>query len=108
MKLLNTYIKGLGSKVQYGIIRPNFLQHGTTSGRYASRNPNFQNLPRDDERIKQCVTARPGKVFVSADQSQLEPRVFASYSQDKRLMDAFNGASDFYSVVGMEVYDKFD
>jgi DNA polymerase I-like protein with 3'-5' exonuclease and polymerase domains len=107
-KLLNTYIKGMQSRIQYGVIRPNFLQHGTTSGRYASRNPNFQNLPRDDERIKQCVIARPGKVFVSADQSQLEPRVFASYSQDKRLMDAFDGTTDFYSVVGMEVYDKFD
>lgn len=107
-KLLTTYIKGLEERVQYGIIHPSFLQHGTTSGRYSSRNPNFQNLPRDDQRIKDCIVARPGKVFVSADYSQLEPRVFAYYSQDPRLMAAFDGKSDFYSVVGIEVYDKHD
>jgi len=107
-KILNTYVEGIESKVQYGIIQPSFLQHGTTSGRYSSRSPNFQNLPRDDQRVKECIVARPGKVFVSADYSQLEPRVFAYYSQDKRLMDAFDGKSDFYSVVGIEVYDKLD
>lgn len=107
-KILNTYIEGIQERVQYGVIHPSFLQTGTTSGRYSSRNPNFQNLPRDDQRIKECVVARPGKVFVIADQSQLEPRTFASYSQDVRLMAAFDGRSDFYSVVGMGVYNKVD
>lgn len=108
MKILNTYVKGIETRVQYGIIRPRFLQHGTTSGRYSSRDPNFQNLPRDDKRIKACIVARPGKVFVGADYSQLEPRVFAYYSKDPRLLAAFQGDDDFYSVIGMEVYDKFD
>lgn len=107
-KLLNTYVEGIESRLQYGIIRPSFLQHGTTSGRYASRNPNFQNLPRDDKRIKSCITSRPSKVFVGADYSQLEPRVFAYFSKDPRLLEAFNGTDDFYSVIGMEVYDKYD
>lgn len=108
MKLLSTYVEGIEERIAYGVIKPSYLQHGTMTGRYASRNPNFQNLPRDDQRIKECILARPGKVFVSADFSQLEPRTFASYSQDKRLMAAFDGKSDFYSVVGREVYDKYD
>lgn len=107
-KILNTYIKGIQERTQYGIIHPSFLQHGTTSGRYSSRNPNFQNLPRDDKRIKQCIVARPGKMFVGADYSQLEPRVFAYYSKDERLLAAFKGSEDFYSVIGMEVYGKTD
>jgi DNA polymerase-1 len=107
-KILNTYVKGIESRVQYGVIHPSYLQHGTTSGRYSSRNPNFQNLPRDDKRIKQIITARPSKVFVGADYSQLEPRVFAYYSKDQRLLEAFNGTDDFYSTIGMEVYDKYD
>lgn len=107
-KLLNTYIKGIETRIQYGVIQPSYLQHGTTSGRFASRNPNLQNLPRDDQRIKECFVARQGKMFVSADYSQLEPRVFSYYSQDKRLMSAFNGTNDFYSVVGMSVYNKTD
>ncbi len=107
-KLLTTYVKGIEDRTQYGIIHPSFLQHGTTSGRYSSRNPNFQNLPRDDKRIKSCIVARPGKSFVGADYSQLEPRVFAYFSNDERLLAAFKGEDDFYSVIGMEVYDKTD
>lgn len=107
-KLLTTYVEGIEKRVQYGVIRPSFLQHGTTSGRYSSRNPNFQNLPRDDKRIKSCIVTRPGKAFVGADYSQLEPRVFAYYSKDERLLNSFSGATDFYSVIGMEVYEKYD
>lgn len=107
-KILTTYVKGIEQRVQYGIIRPSFLQTGTTSGRYSSRDPNFQNLPRDDKRVKACIVARPGKVFVGADYSQLEPRVFAYFSKDVRLLKAFEGEDDFYSVIGMEVYGKSD
>ena len=108
MKLLSTYVEGIEERMQYGVIQPSFLQHGTSSGRYSSRNPNFQNLPRDDKRIKACIVARPGKVYVGADYSQLEPRVFAYTSKDERLLKAFTEDSDFYSVVGMETYDRFD
>ena len=108
MKLLTTYVDGILERTRYGVIHPQFLQTGTTSGRYSSRNPNFQNLPRDDKRIKACIVSRPGKVFVGADYSQLEPRVFAYYSQDSKILEAFNGETDFYSVIGMEVYDKKD
>ncbi len=108
MKMISTYIEGFEERMIYGTVNPGFLQHGTTSGRYASRNPNLQNLPRDDKRIKACVTARPGKVFVGADMSQLEPRIFAFYSGDERLKAAFDGKTDFYSVLGMEVFGKTD
>lgn len=107
-KLLTTYVEGIQSRMQYGVIYPSFLQAGTSSGRYASRDPNFQNLPRDDKRIKQCTVARPSKVFVGADYSQLEPRVFAYFSGDERLLAVFKTDQDFYSTIGMEVFDKFD
>lgn len=107
-KILSTYINGIEERLQYGVIYPSFLQTGTTSGRYSSRNPNFQNLPRDDKRIKACIISRPGRVFVGADYSQLEPRVFAYFSADKRLISAFDGRTDFYSVIGMEVFGKTD
>lgn len=107
-KLLGTYVEGIQDRLKYGIIYPSFLQHGTTSGRYSSRYPNFQNLPRTDKRIKSCVVARPGKVFVGADQSQLEPRCFASTSQDPTLMACFAKGEDFYSVVGVPIFEKFE
>jgi DNA polymerase I-like protein with 3'-5' exonuclease and polymerase domains len=108
LKLLNTYVIGIQQRMVYNVIRPSFLQHGTTSGRYSSKNPNFQNLPRDDKRIKSCIVARPGKVFIGSDYSQLEPRVFASFSKDIRLLDCFKSGNDFYSTIGMEVFDKYD
>lgn len=107
-KLLSTYVLGIEESLQYGIIRPSFLQHGTTSGRYSSRDPNFTNLPRDDKRIKSCIVARHGKVFVGADFEQIEPRIFASLSGDERLLNCFRNGEDFYSVIGMEVFNITD
>lgn len=69
---------------------------------------NCQNIPRDDTRVKACIVSRPGKVFVGADYSQLEPRVFASVSQDPDLLNCFAEGKDFYSVVGIPVYKRFD
>lgn len=103
-KILTTYVIGIQNRVRYGVIRPEFKQIGTTSGRYSSKNPNFQNLPRDDKRVKACIIARPGKVFVGADYSQLEPRTFASLSGDKSLKECFAAGFDFYSVVGLPVF----
>lgn len=103
-KILETYVEGIQRRMQYGIIRPGFKQHGTTSGRYSSNNPNFQNLPRDDKRVKACLVSRPGKSFVGADQEQLEPRVFASQSGDVRLQKCFADGDDFYSVIGVNTF----
>ncbi len=105
-KMLNTYVLGIQSRMRYNIIRPSFLQHGTTSGRYSSKAPNFQNLPRGDKRVKSCIVSRPGKVFIGADYSQLEPRVFASIAQDKALMECFAKGEDFYSVIGASIFEK--
>jgi DNA polymerase-1 len=105
-KILNTYVIGIGERQQYGIIHPSFLQHGTTSGRYSSKNPNFQNLPRNDKRVKSCIIARDGKVFVGADYAQLEPRVFASIAEDDNLINCFSEGKDFYSVVGAPIFGK--
>lgn len=109
-KMLNTYVIGIQDRMKYGIIHPSFLQHGTTSGRYSSRSPNFQNLPRDDKQVKSCIVPRDGKVFVAADYSQLEPRVFASFAQDDMLLLSFakGDKEDFYSVIGISVFNKWD
>ena len=105
-KILSTYVEGIESRMKYNTIQPSFLQHGTTSGRYSSRNPNFQNLPREDKRVKSCIVSRPGKVFVGADYSQLEPRVFASLSGDEKLQGCFASGDDFYSTIGVEVFGR--
>jgi DNA polymerase I-like protein with 3'-5' exonuclease and polymerase domains len=106
--ILTTYVQGIQQRVHYGNIYPRFNQTGTTSGRYSSSDPNFQNLPRTDKRVKSCIIARPGEVFVGADYSQLEPRVFASLSKDERLIKCFADGDDFYSVVGAPIFGISD
>lgn len=107
-KLLSTYIVAIREQTQYGIIRPQFNQAGTTSGRYSSKKPNFQNLPRDDKRVKSCIVSRPNRSFVGADFSQLEPRIFASFSEDLQLLACFAEGHDFYSVIGSRTFNKYD
>lgn len=107
-KLLNTYVSGIMERIRYGVINPSFLQTGTSGTRYSSRDPNFQNLPRDDKRIKSCVIARPGKIFIGADYSQLEPRVFTAMSQDPILLEAYAKGEDFYSAIAIPVFGKDD
>lgn len=107
-KLLTTYAIGIQEKIEYGIIHPSFLQCATTGNRLSSRGPNFQNLPRDDKRIKALIIARPGKVFVGGDQEQIEPRVFASFSGDERLLACFAAGQDVYSVIGISTFDKHE
>lgn len=107
-KLLTTYVEGILEKVEYGVIRPRFNQIGTRGTRYSSSAPNFQNLPREDKRIKACMIARPGRIFVGADSSQIEARVFAIFSGDKELVECFSRGEDLYSVIGMRVFGKTD
>ena len=68
-KLLSTYVLGIQDKLLYNVVHPSFKQCGTVTGRYSSSEPNFQNLPRSDKRVKSCIVSRAGKVFVGADYS---------------------------------------
>lgn len=104
--ILKTYARGMQKFIKYGVIYPSFNQIGTTSGRYSSSRPNFQNLPRDDKRVKSCIVSRPGRCFVGADYSQLEPRSFTSSSQDPILLAGFKNKEDFYSTIGVPVFGK--
>jgi DNA polymerase-1 len=103
-KLLSTYVEGILSRQREGKIYPEFLQYGTTSGRYSCKNPNFQNLPRDDKSIKQGIVAPPGYVFVNADFSALEIRCFAHVTGDKKMQMIFEKNLDFYSQIAIDVF----
>jgi DNA polymerase I-like protein with 3'-5' exonuclease and polymerase domains len=58
-KLWSTYIKGILEREHNGVLYTSFMQHGTVSGRFASRNPNLQNLPRAEnlEYCEKCESA---------------------------------------------------
>lgn len=116
-KLHSTYIEGILERQVDGIIYASMLQFGTTSGRFSSRNPNLQNLPRvkgDDADISPLVRkytnairkgfiCRDGYRLVDMDYSSLEPRCFAHMSGDKGLQEIFEKNEDFYSSIAKKV-----
>lgn len=72
------------------------------AGRMASRSPNTQNfsarpLPTGDS-LRSLVKAPEGKVFIIADYSQIELRIAAELSKDKRLLEAYQNEEDIHSV----------
>lgn len=115
-KLLSTYVDGMLDRAVGDHIYASFLLFGTISGRFSSRNPNLQNLPRvkeDDSglsplvlkyanEIKRGFIAEEGHVLVNADYSQLEPCAFAAASGDAKLQQVFRDKQDLYSAIAIE------
>ena len=98
-KLLSTFIPALtpqnGQKIY-----AKFRQNGTVSGRFSSAQPNMQNIPRDkdDFDIREAVIADKDEVLIGADYSQIELRLTAHFSQDKRMLEAYKTNSDIHQL----------
>jgi DNA polymerase-1 len=65
---------------------------GAETGRWTSRRPNMQNLPRaaKDFSLRKAVIAPEGYVILSADYGQLEMRLMAEMSKDPVLIEIYN------------------
>ncbi|NIN66237.1 MAG: DNA polymerase I, partial [Anaerolineae bacterium] len=90
-----------------GRIHAAFLQVNAASGRYTSREPNFQNLPRDSKLfdIRSAFIPDPGHVFVVYDFVQMEFKLAAAYSQDPLLVAAANDPEmDVHSATARAIF----
>lgn len=107
-KLLSTYIDNIPKLVgPDGRLHANFPQTGTTTGRMSSNNPNLQNIPIGTERgrkIREAFVAEEGNVFVSFDYSQIELRIAAILSKDKKMIGAFKNGDDIHRDVASKIF----
>ncbi len=107
-KLVSTYIDGLERLIDdSGRIHTEFKQMLTATGRLSSVEPNLQNIPvRDQEgkELRGMFVADEGKVFVSADYSQIELRLMAHYSQDPVMAEIYNSGGDIHSMTASLVF----
>ncbi len=108
-KLLSTYVEKLSKlkDAETGRIHTSFNQAVTATGRLSSSDPNLQNIPiRTEEggRIRGSFIPAEGKVFLSADYSQIDLRVLAEYSKDKALVDAFISGTDVHARTAAEIF----
>lgn len=94
-KLTSTYGEKLLEKVEGGRIYPSWHQIGAQTGRMACSKPNLQQLP---PAVRRHVRAPEGKALIKADYSQIELRIAAKVSGDKRMLEAFSSGEDIHTI----------
>ena len=67
---------------------------------------NLQQIPSSNKEIRMMFKASDGYVLVGSDYSQQEPRLLTAYSEDEKLLDAYNNGKDMYATMGMGVYNN--
>jgi DNA polymerase-1 len=107
-KLLSTYIDTLPNFLaEDGKIHSDFIQTGTSTGRFSSENPNLQNLPVKSEEgilVRKAFIADEGHKFLSLDYSQIDLRSAAILSKDPNLIDIFKKGIDVHTGVAAKVF----
>jgi DNA polymerase I-like protein with 3'-5' exonuclease and polymerase domains len=74
------------------------------TGRFSSKSPNLQNLPRDGQ-VRRSICAPSGTLLIVADYSQIELRVMAEVTRDKRLRDAYADGLDVHVMTAAGMLD---
>jgi len=86
-----------------------FDQLGAISGRFSSKNPNLQNIPKGlvrDINIRDAFVAEEGNTLISFDYSQQELRILAAMSGEQVMIDSFNSNSDVHKLTASEIFGK--
>lgn len=107
-KIISTYIEGILALVtDDDKIHTKFKQNITSTGRISSIEPNLQNIPiRTDigRRIRKAFISSNGYTLVDADYSQIELRVLAHLSKDKKMVESFKNDLDIHRKTASEVF----
>jgi len=122
-KLLGTYVRPLLHRsweqslhawkapfIQDGRIHSNIRQVGARTGRMSSSDPNIQNFPRDDLRLRYLIRSEPGHKLVTADLDSIELVLFAAYAGEGKLLDAVLKGTDMHTMtadyIGLEDFHR--
>jgi DNA polymerase-1 len=110
-KLLDAYGESLLSHVQSdGRLHPSWRQiggedRGIATGRMSCSEPNLQQIPSrgSGAALREYIIAPPGRVIVSCDLGQIEPRILAERSGDPTLLALFDEGTDLYTSVAIQL-----
>ena len=86
-------------------IQGHWWQMGARSGRFSCREPNLTNIPHDPQ-TRQCFTAATGNVIIKADYSQIELRLMAKASGDRRMIKAYRQGEDLHKLTASFLFDR--
>ena len=123
-KLLSTYVRayiGVEKNVEAGLnkdrpcrvfddrVHTDLVQYGTVTGRFSSREPNLQNIPRPDtplgKKIRGLFKAPEGHKLVVADYGQIEMILLAHFADPGRLFEGIWNGMDPHSATAAALQD---
>ncbi|MFW5800189.1 MAG: DNA polymerase I, partial [Spirochaetota bacterium] len=111
-KLKNTYIDTLPKMIydKTRKIHTSFNQAITATGRLSSNNPNMQNIPIKGEMGREIrrgfIPGNKNNYILSADYSQIELRLLAHFSEEPKLIDAYNNHKDLHLQTASLLFEK--
>ncbi len=109
-KLKSTYTDALQDHIDpdTGRVHTSYVQTGASTGRFASTDPNLQNIPvrtEEGRRIREAFIAEPGNTLISLDYSQIELRILAHVAGIDALRQAFREGQDIHAMTASEMFD---
>jgi DNA polymerase-1 len=110
-KLRSTYVDALPKLVSTrdSRIHTDYRQAVAATGRLSSNNPNLQNIPIRTEKgraiRKAFVPRNSDYLFMSADYSQIELRIAASFAKDEIMIEAFKNKRDIHATTAAKVFN---
>lgn len=106
-KLIGTYYSSfLALATKEDLIHADIRQAGTETGRFSYREPNLQNVPKEDEApelnrpypVRGCFVPREDFCFVMIDYAQQEYRMMLDYAGQMDLIKAVMAGADVHQA----------
>jgi DNA polymerase-1 len=89
-------------------VHTSYNQAVAATGRLSSNNPNLQNIPIKTEKGREIrkafIAQSPDTQLFSADYSQIELRIMASFSQDATMIEAFRQGKDIHAATAAKIF----
>jgi DNA polymerase-1 len=109
-KLKSTYADALVASInpKTGRVHTSFALSATNTGRFASSDPNLQNIPvrtEEGRKIRKAFVAEAGHKIISADYSQIELRILAHIADIGALKEAFRQGIDIHALTASQVFN---
>ncbi|MEN8209121.1 MAG: bifunctional 3'-5' exonuclease/DNA polymerase [Candidatus Fermentibacteria bacterium] len=106
-KALSSFLHSIPEQINRstGRLHPQYSQIGAWSGRMSCGGPNIQQIPRG-QAFRQCFTVQSGRKMIIADYSQIELRVIAQLSGDRRMIEAYRNEEDLHRLTAGLVLQK--
>lgn len=108
--LCSNFVEALPKHIhpKTGRIHPSYRQCGARSGRFSCQQPNLQNIPRNctAQGMRTCFISAPGYQIIKADYSQIELRIIAEISSDRRMLNAYSKGEDLHALTASLITGK--